>query len=384
MSHLYLECAYGLGGDMLLAGLAALGVDLAPLVDILGADLLVSVEARDERRNGLVGARLHYEHAPGQPLRRMPEINAVLDGLQVSDSVREKTRRAFERMAEVEAAAHGISLEKVHFHELGAVDTLMDVLGAFWALEQLGVERVTAAPLPWFRGEIDCEHGRLTLPAPATARLLEGKPVYPTQHDTELITPTGALLLDQLVEEYADGPQGTLLKTGVAYGTRDVGGGVRLFLFEPESDGDERLETDEVMVLTSNIDHLTGEELGGVFQPLLDAGALDVLFLPGLMKKNRPGGQLQVMCAPEDLPVVQDAFFRQTLSLGIRRTKVERALLPRRGAEVVFPHGDETLPAKEFDLHGETYTSAEFDALKEFAQKSGRSVAELRYLLHKK
>ena len=243
MRAIFLDLAGGIGGDMFLAALCHLGLDPAPLGEALGeAGIEACVRAEPRRVGGLSGMGLRIEAQADQPLRHLPEIEAAIDRLPLSESVRERGLDAFRRLAEVEAAVHGLDVARVHFHEVGAVDTLVDVLGAFWGLEALGVERVVSAPLPWFSGSVVCAHGILPLPAPATARLMAGKPVYPTQARDELVTPTGALIVDRLAGEFAPGPWGTVLAMGVGYGDRVVEGrinGLRLFLYEPHAGRDD-------------------------------------------------------------------------------------------------------------------------------------------------
>ncbi len=387
MPYLYMDCAGGMSGDMFLAALSGLGLDLAPLESILregGID--VRLESRGEQRHGLAGHRVDVVPGAEQPLRHLSDLEAALERLELSPWVRARAAGAFRRLALAEARVHDMPLEKVHFHEVGAVDTLVDVAGAFWGLEVLGVERVVGAPVPWFRGSVECAHGCLPLPAPATTVLLEGKPVYPTGHEYELITPTGALLIDRLVDAFATGPEGTLQRHATGWGASGRAEGLRLFLYDTGVSagvsggilGGEG-KTEDVYVLESHVDHLAGEDLGGFFEVAFEAGALDVLYMPGIMKKNRPGGLLTVLCRPEDLAPVQAAFFKHTLTLGIRRNRVERVVLERRETEIDTPFGK--VRAKEFELDGKTHRSLEYDSLAELACGTGRSVPELRMLL---
>jgi len=245
MRALFLDPAGGIGGDMFLAALCHLGLDPDPLGPALSQafdqpGMEVAVYAKPRSVNGLAGMGLRMEAAPDQPLRHLPDIEAVIGQLPLSEAVRSRSLKAFHRLAQVEAAVHGLPLDRVHFHEVGAVDTLVDVVGAFWGLEKLGVEHVTSAPLPWFSGMVHCAHGLLPLPAPATAKLLAGKPVYPTPARDELITPTGALIVDQVADGFDHGPRGTVLATGVGYGDRVMEGrvnGLRLFLYESGETG---------------------------------------------------------------------------------------------------------------------------------------------------
>ena len=377
MPELHLDCPAGIAGDMFLAAMTGLGLDLSPLAEAFAvAGVEVSISVRDARDKGIAGKRMEIVPAQGQPLRHLEDLLGVTKATPLSDDVRGRAAAAFRRLAEAEAAAHGCGLDEVHFHEVGAVDTLVDVIGAFWALERLGVSRVTCSRLPWFSGTVRCAHGLMPLPAPATAYLLRGKPVYPTEFEAELITPTGALLLDSLVDEYAPGPDGRILACGLGLGTMDlpVVNGLRVFLLEGGESAAER-----IVVLETNVDHLTGEEIGNVFGVLMDAGALDVLFLPGLMKKNRPGGLLQILCRPGDMPRIRDLTFAQTMTLGLRITETVRAVLPRAAGMRPTPWGE--VPVKETTMDGERYARPEFEALKALAVKTGRSVAQLRYLM---
>lgn len=241
---LFIDCAFGIGGDMLLAALCGLGLKTAPLQKALEeAGISATLGPRKENRQGIAGNTFSITWPDAQPLRHLKELSAIISRMPLSTSVQQKTISALTRLAEVEAAVHGIPLHEVHFHEVGAIDTLIDIAGAFWGMEQLGIHQVYSTPLPWFTGNICCEHGTLSLPAPATTKLLEGKPVYPTEFIGEMITPTGALIIDQMVQEFAKGPEGVLQKSSLGYGSRETGGGLRLFLMENtlESEKDDEV-----------------------------------------------------------------------------------------------------------------------------------------------
>ncbi len=377
MPELHLDCPAGIAGDMFLAAMADLGLDLSPLsAAFTEAGVAVEIAVQDGRDKGIRGTRLKILAPHAQPLRHLADLTGIVHALPFSARVLARAEDALTRLAEVEAGVHGCALEHVHFHEVGAVDTLVDVVGAFWALETLGVTRVTCSRLPWFSGTVQCAHGLMPLPAPATLVLLQGKPVYPTRLEGELITPTGALLLDRMVDEFMAGPIGRLERTGLGLGNMELPtvNGLRALLLAGEGPGLER-----VTVLETNVDHLTGEEIGGVFGVLLDAGALDVLFLPGVMKKNRPGGLLQILCRPEDLARIRDLTFAQTMTLGLRMTETTRAVLPRATAVRPTPWGE--VRAKETQIDGQRYSRPEFEALQALAKRTGRSVTQLRYLL---
>ena len=220
----------------------------------------------------------------------------------------------------------------MHFHEVGAVDTLVDILGACWALDQLGVERVTACALPWFGGSITCAHGEIPLPAPATANSCAACPCTPPTPKTELVTPTGAALARVLVDEFVEGPEGRLLAMGTGYGARPAPTGLRAWLVEarePRQADHGQGGEEDVMQLECHLDHLTGEELGTALEQLAAAAdVLDVLWLPGTGKKNRPAGLLRVLCRPADTENVARAVLRHTHTLGLRRQLLQRLVLP--------------------------------------------------------
>lgn len=384
MRVLHLDCPVGLGGDMLLAALSGLGVELQTLQQALGEGVAQRIALVEEVRGGIAGVRLELDLARAK-LRRLDDVLEVLDEANLPEGVRTRAARAMARLAEVEAAVHGIAVEEVHFHEVGAADTIVDVAGVFWALEHLGVECVSCSELPWFTGTVTCAHGLLPLPAPATVKLLEGMPVKPGSHEGELVTPTGALLLAQCVDSFLPGPQGRLLGSSLAYGTRDFGPGLglRAFLLEakqwPELPLPAGAALEQVWVLESNLDHLSGEDLGHCFEALLAAGALDVAHIPAVMKKNRPAGILQAICAESELSAVQDAFFRSTLTLGLRRRRVERIALPRTASRLHSDWGD--VAAKTARYQDETWTAPEQDALRALSRSTGKSPALLRRLL---
>ena len=405
MHTLYLNLENGLSGDMFLAALAGLGLDLAPLEAMFQeCGLLKKLEAQYVSRAGFSGLCLHIEEASNQPLRHLEELLEAGKSLPVSDPVWGRSRQAFIRLAEAEALAHGIALDDVHFHEVGAVDTLLDVVGAFWGLEKLGISQVQASALPWFEGKAHTCHGEISLPAPATLRLMQGKPIStpasPQIANWEIITPTGALILDCAVDKFVLAPEGKFLKNSLAYGSNPQGKGLRALLFEPTS-GDFSQERDhntpqtecqsggqneiveQVWVLESHIDHLSGEDIGPIFEALLAEGALDVLYLPGIMKKNRPGGCLRVICAYEDLAKLEQAYFLHTHSLGLRYRLEKRKILPRQQTALTFKQLDAApLAGKSYSLAGQSFNKAEFEALAQLARKSGRSVAEIKAMIY--
>ena len=391
MRTLYLDLENGLSGDMFLSALAGLGLDLTPLEEMFQENgLIKKLEAQYISRQGFSGVCLHIEPVSNQPLRHLEELLEAGRNLPVSDPVWGKSRKAFIRLAEAEALAHGIPLDDVHFHEVGAVDTLLDVVGAFWGLEQLSITAVHASALPWFEGKAQTCHGEISLPAPATLRLMQGKPIKNNSHvhNWEILTPTGALILDCAVDSFELAPAGTLLKSSLAYGNNPKGNGARALLFEQTSSEQldknaQQTKLEKVWVLESHLDHLSGEDIGPVFEALLAEGALDVIYFPGIMKKNRPGGCLRVICAVDDLEKIEQAYFRHTHSLGLRHRLEERKILPRQHSALKFEQlSPEPLAGKSYTIEGQEFNKAEFEALAQLAQKSGRSVAEIKAMIY--
>lgn len=375
MKKLYLDLSRGISGDMFISALADTGIDFGGLEQVIKqAGIQVRIDIKAEKRSGISGKLAHISWEEGQPLRKLEQIVPFIQRMDVSEEIKTKSIQAFLRLAEVEAEVHGVGKESIHFHETGAVDTLVDIVGVFWALQTLGISGVTACPLPWFGGEVRISHGLVSLPAPATAALMRGKSICPSNFDWEVVTPTGALLVDQLVADFQNGFQGKCLTEGLGFGSVNKGfNGLRIFVWE---EGRDDFLQDQVWLLESNIDHLTGEELGCFFEKIMQAGALDVIFLQGIMKKNRPGGQLQVLCANENLARVREEFFRLTLTLGIRISRVSRNILSRKDRNISLQ--GETVQAKETFFSGGSYLRPEMESLSRLAEKKGMSPAGMR------
>ncbi len=284
------------------------------------------------------GGHHHHEHghAHGQPRRTLPAILDLLGRLPAN--VARPAARVFERLAQAEAKVHGASPDEVHFHEVGALDAIVDVTAFCAGLAWLGVERLVCSPLPLGRGFVDCAHGRLPLPAPAVLNLLEGAPIVGWPAAVETVTPTGAALVAALADEFGPLPAMRLLGQGVGGGSRPSQGGpnlVRLILGET----DQTASRDEVVELVCHLDDQSPEDLPMVYERLLAQGALDVAAAPLFMKKGRPGLMLTVLCAPGDAERLAGLVLEQTTSLGLRLRRAERRLLERDQIEVATPWG---------------------------------------------
>jgi len=373
---IYFDCRAGISGDMILAALAHLGIDFAPLQEMFHAvGIACTLELIPEVRAAGPGMRAEVRWEDAQPLRHPADLARITRQLPLKETVCERALAAIDALARAEAHAHGTAVEEVHFHEVGAIDTLVDIVGAAWGLSRIGAMQVIASPLPWFSGVVECAHGTLPLPAPATAYLMQSKPCFPSAATEELITPTGAALIHVLAQSHAHSPPaGTPLALGTGYGSRPAPTGLRAWLIRPAPE--ETIE--QVVLLETHIDHLSGEELGSALTALgaFDPAPLDILWLPGLTKKNRPGGCLRVMCRPEHTEALTTALFRHTHSLGIRRQQIERVALPRAAASLPGPAGP--LRAKSYLLEGQEYLRPEQDALAEAASELGLGTPGVR------
>ncbi len=387
MVDVYLDCSGGISGDMTLAALAHLGVNFAPLTAALEkAGIACELDIWEELRAGGPGRRVEVRwRQEEQPLRHPADIAAIFNAVDVSAGVRARALAVLDALTAAEAHAHQIPPEEVHFHEVGAVDTLVDILGVCYGLECLGVRHLAASALPWFSGSTVCEHGRIPLPAPATAWLLRGKPVFSAAGEEpsrqELVTPTGAALLHALTDEFVSGPCGVPTALGTGYGSRPAGCGLRVWLLRVDAvtpGADHSVGGQEVVSqLETHLDHLTGEELGQALSMLAEMPeVLDVLWLPGVGKKNRPSGLLRVLCLPGHEDAASRAVLRHTHTLGLRRQRVERLVLPRQGVSTCLD--GQAMPAKLYEIEGQSYVRVEAEAVGRAAREKGLGAPALR------
>lgn len=381
---LYLDCRCGISGDMTLAALVHLGLDLVPLEQALErAGIPCRITVWSETRSAGPGMRVDVTWDARQPLRHPADISAIIRRLELGERACGRALSCLEALTQAEAHAHQIVPEEVHFHEVGAIDTLVDIVGACWGLERLGISRVISSPLPWFSGTVSCAHGLLPLPAPATAWLMRGKPIRPTAAEEELVTPTGAALVHALADEFCQGPEGLLQGVGTGYGSRPgpegLQAGLRAWLVEGQS-GISHVEggRETVIQLECHLDHLSGEELGQAITALsVIPEVLDTLWLSGIGKKNRPVGLLRVLCLPQDEDAVSQAVFRHTHTLGLRRQSLERQVLPREATTVTV--AGHTLAGKGYSLEGRHYQRAEADAIAGAAAELSLGAPALRF-----
>jgi uncharacterized protein (TIGR00299 family) protein len=329
MKGLHFDCFSGISGDMAVAALIDAGADVDAVRNGLASlDLPLEMEVRKVNKAGLAATSFKVVCEGAQPHRHLRDIRVILERGKLTPRQRDLAARVFHRIAEAEATVHGSAVEKIHFHEVGALDSIADIVSFAIGIDSLGVEYFTCRSVPTGSGTVGCEHGTLPVPAPGTAELLKGVPLAPSPIQAELTTPTGAAILTTLVNEWIDGPRLTIERIGYGAGTRDLAeqpNVLRIFLGEV---GSPR-EADQVWLLETNLDNVPAETIGYCYDRLLAAGALDVYSVPIFMKKNRPAITLSILVAPENIAAIEDIIFSETGTLGIRKQLLARRKLPR-------------------------------------------------------
>lgn len=378
----YLDCSTGVSGDKLLGALVDAGLDPRSLTEALrGMGLeAVSIELSERASAGVRGVGVRVIEA-GAPRRDWRELRTLLEGADLSPTVRDGALSALRALAEAEAHVHALAPDDVHFHEIGAADTLADTLGVALGLEALGIRELVASPVAVGRGTVTTEHGELAVPTPATALLLDGMPIAPGAASGELTTPTGAALLATFVTRFGAVPAMTVRRTGTGCGMRDLGmpNVCRLLIGEPIT---QEAGHDAVVVLESNIDHLTPEELAIVADRLREAGALDVWQAPIVMKKGRAAVMLSVLAGEQDAPRLAERVITEAGTLGVRVLPADRRLVERDVSRIATSLG--TARFKIAIMPGEERVlRVESDDAARIAAERGLPVAEaVRVLEH--
>jgi pyridinium-3,5-bisthiocarboxylic acid mononucleotide nickel chelatase len=402
MATYHLDCSSGIAGDMFLGACLDLGMPVEVLSDVVARLRLsgISVESRKASRGGFTGTRFrvlengrpiegpdpeehrhdhhhdhdhdhdhehhHHHHHDHGHTRGLAEIREMILGSDLSAPVKERAVRLFERLGEAEAKAHGMPVERVHFHEVGAIDSIVDLVGAAAAVEHLAPERITCGPVNVGSGRVRMAHGEVSIPAPATAELLRGVPIFGGPGG-ELTTPTGAVILAELVDEYVELPAMVLEGVGYGLGKKDLPthpNALRLLR------GRAQVGRNEVMVMETEIDDLSGEGFGFLMERLLEAGALDVYFTPVQMKKNRPGTLVTLLCRRPQLKEMAGVLLTESGSLGCRYHAASRFEAEREILEVQTTFG--RVRIKRARLDGRPLAAApEFEDCRRLALASG-------------
>jgi len=373
----YLDCFSGISGDMLLAALLHAGLPEEQLLDelahIKGIDFQLNAEA--QLRSGIGCKQLSIHSASGQQFRHLENILELLDTSDLPRTIITKASQLFTRLATAEAKVHRVSLEKIHFHEVGAVDTIVDIVGALIGLLHFGIDRVVCSPLPMGRGFVRCDHGTLPLPAPAVCELLNGVPVYGVEQDKELVTPTGAVLAVGLADEFASMPTMTVKKIGYGAGSHTLNNEqpnlLRLIIGEAYT----AQESTEVEVIETNLDDWNSEGFPYLCDLLFNKGALDVSLSPLIMKKGRPGQLLRVITAPLHSFALKQCILTETTAIGLRFRKEERITLEREKVLVETPWGE--IEAKKVTTPKGIVIYPEYEACKKIAQENAIPLARV-------
>jgi uncharacterized protein (TIGR00299 family) protein len=377
-----LDAFSGISGDMTLGALLAVGLEpewLRALPPRLGLEG-VNVQIRDVLRGQLACKKVDFQIPPQPHGRHLREIRELVAGAGLPPDVREKADEVFERIAIAEAEIHATTVDRVHLHEVGAVDAILDVVGAIWGFRELGVGSVYSGPLSIGDGFIEAAHGVLPVPAPATLRLLEGHAVRPGPPGAgELVTPTGAALVRVLS---AGPPPDTYipLRSGFGAGTKDFPkrpNALRIVLAEPAPEAADRSgAVEHVVQLSADIDDMAPEYLAAVADALRAAGALDVVLVPVTMKKGRPGTRIDVLARPVTASVLEDRLLSESSTIGVRRARLERRALPRDRRRVEVLGHEVTLKVVSLP-DGRRRVKPEFDDVQRVALATGRPAADI-------
>lgn len=356
MKTLYFDCYAGASGDMILGAMVAAGVNpqqLEAQLSLLGVSGY-KVEFEIVDRSGISATYARVETAHEHEHRHLSDILKIIYDSRLSASVKDRAAKIFTRLAEAEAHVHHVPLEDVHFHEVGALDAIIDVIGASICFDLLGIDRFICSALHVGSGTVEMSHGRFPVPPPAVAELLKGVPIYSTDIKGELVTPTGAAIITSVCSEYGPIPTMKLSSTGYGAGTRSYEkfpNALRVLIGEDEI---EPGETEQLWMIETSVDDMSPQFFGHVMERAMELGALDCYFTPIQMKKNRPGVLLSILCRPAQRESLTQMVFTETTTLGVRSYEVERRALKREIVSVETQYGP--IEVKVARLHGHIVT----------------------------
>ena len=392
MKTLYLDCGMGAAGDMLAAALLELLPDPDAFIRRLNALGIPGVEIKKERavKCGIVGTSFSvsiqgaeegggaHGHSHEHHHSSMDEIRHLIAGhLDLPAAVADEVMNVYEMIADAESHVHAKPVSEIHFHEVGMMDAIADIAAVCLLMNELAPDEVIVSPVRVGSGHVECAHGILPVPAPATAYLLQGVPIYSGDISGELCTPTGAALLKHFATRFADMPTMAVQQIGYGMGKKDFPAAncVRAML------GETTDRTDSVIELSCNIDDMTGEEIGFATEMLFEGGAYDVYTVPIGMKKSRPGTMLRVLCNPRDRDNLLRLLYRHTSTLGVREVITKRYVLERKSVTVDTPYGE--VHVKESSGYGIKRKKYEYEDIVRIAQKEGLSFLEAKARLEK-
>ncbi|MGB4593493.1 MAG: nickel pincer cofactor biosynthesis protein LarC [Coriobacteriia bacterium] len=377
----YLDCSTGISGDKFLGALLDAGFSVEALREGLQPlGLAEAVTVIERRSHGIVGVGIEVADVPRAETRTWVGIRSLLAGASLPGAVQRRATSALEALARAEATVHGVPLGEVHFHEIGAADTIVDVVGTALGLHALGIESLVSSPVVVGFGTVSTSHGILPVPAPATALLLEGVHAVGGTIQSELTTPTGAALVREFVTGYGPLPGMVVRHVGTGVGTRDIGQpNIARILIGEANATDRPADAEEVVVLQSNIDHMSPEHAAHAALRLLEAGALDVWQTPIVMKKGRAALTLSVLATPESAPALAALTIVETGTLGVRVDPTVRYIAPRETRVLPTSFGDVRFKLWS-DERGE-HVRAEYDDASRVARERGLPIAEVAQVL---
>ena len=369
----YFDCLSGISGDMCLGALVDLGVSARWMQESLRESLGLKgfdIYTERVRRHGIAACRLKVSVESGQKPRSYRDIQQLIDNSDLSAVVKKISLGMFKRLGDAEAAVHDCPLEEVHFHEVGAVDALVDMIGSALAMEKLGIRSVAASRIPTGAGFVDAHHGRLPVPAPATLALLKNVPVYGTGIPAELVTPTGAAIVTSLADTFSDMPAMTIEHIGYGAGERDLDQRpnlLRIIIGQPEAASVAAAGGEaSVVIVETCIDDMNPEIFGFLMDRLFEDGALDVYWVPIYMKKNRPATMIRVLCAQETTSLIAGRILRETTTAGVRYYPVRRLTLKREQINVPTSLGSVAVK-RITGVDGDVRIVPEFEACRRIA-----------------
>src|ERR1051325_4265957 len=373
MKTLYFDCFAGASGDMILGALVGAGVDPRILVDQLQLLNVGGWQIDFERvdRSGIGATYAKVKTAHENAHRHFKDIVKIIDESGLNQKVKDRAALIFSKLAEAEAQVHNLPVEKIHFHEVGALDAILDVCGAAIGFDLLGVEQFISSPLRVGFCMTEMAHGRFPIPPPAVAELLKGKPIYAGEIEGEFVTPTGAAIIATVCDRFESLPAMQISATGYGAGTRNPKGFPNaLRVLVGENEGTDAAADERLLMIETNIDDMSPQLFGHVMDRAFELGALDCYFTPVQMKKNRPGVLLSILCAPDRKEQLTELLFKETTTLGVRSYEVERRALRRSSKRVETQYGP--IDVKVAHLNGHVVNEMpEFEQVRAAATKAG-------------
>ena len=379
MKTFYFDCFAGASGDMILGALVGAGVDPRVLVDQLkllnvgGWEIDFAPVDRSGISTTYAKVKTAHEHAH----RHLSDILKIIDESGLSQPVKDRAALIFSKLAEAEAHVHNLPVEKIHFHEVGALDAILDVCGAAIGFDLLGIEQFISSPLRVGFGMTDMAHGRFPIPPPAVAELLKNKPIYAGEIEGEFMTPTGAAIISTVCDRFESLPAMQISATGYGAGTRNPKGFPNaLRVLVGESEGTDAAADERLLMIETNIDDMSPQLFGHVMERAFELGARDCYFTPVQMKKNRPGMLLSILCRPNEREKFLQMLFAETTTIGARSYEVNRRALPRETVRVQTKFG--AIDVKVVHSNGDVRAMPEYEQCRAVAQEAGVALREVQ------